>query len=332
MKKIFMLLGLVFILSGCGKYNDKNLVKDISKKVNDSKGYHMTATLEIFRNEEKYSYDVDSSYKKGDFFKVDLVNQNNNHEQIILKNDEGVYVLTPSLNKSFKFQSDWPYNNSQIYLLQPILKDLQNDKNLKFKKLKNEYIFTSRVNYTNDKNLKNQKVYFDKDINLKRVEVFDTDNQVVMRLKVTKISKGNNFDDNYFNLDYYSDNSNDNNKTKINNKTQKTSTTNETLYPMYVPSDTYLNTQDVMATSSGNTTILTFTGNSPFTFVQSSVSDSINYVDGEPSFVLDSIGAVNDHSVSWVSNNKEYYLTSDVVSASELLMIADSLSVTEVGK
>ncbi len=236
------------------------------------------------------------------------------------------------MNKSFKFQSDWPYNNSQIYLLQPILKDLQNDKNLKFKKLKNEYIFTSRVNYTNDKNLKNQKVYFDKDINLKRVEVFDTDNQVVMRLKVTKISKGNNFDDNYFNLDYYSDNSNDNNKTKINNKTQKTSTTNETLYPMYVPSDTYLNTQDVMATSSGNTTILTFTGNSPFTFVQSSVSDSINYVDGEPSFVLDSIGAVNDHSVSWVSNNKEYYLTSDVVSASELLMIADSLSVTEVGK
>ena len=99
MKKIFMLLVITFTLSGCGRYNDKNLIKDISKKVNYSKGYHMTATLEIFRNEEKYSYDVDSSYKKGDFFKVDLVNQNNNHEQIILKNDEGVYVKTQKSTK-----------------------------------------------------------------------------------------------------------------------------------------------------------------------------------------------------------------------------------------
>ena len=32
-------------------------------------------------------------------------------EQIILKNDEGVYVLSPNLNKSFKFQSKRPYNN-----------------------------------------------------------------------------------------------------------------------------------------------------------------------------------------------------------------------------
>ena len=36
-----------------------------------------------------------------------------------------VRVLTPTLNKSFKFQSDWPYNNSQVYLLQTLLSDIQ---------------------------------------------------------------------------------------------------------------------------------------------------------------------------------------------------------------
>ena len=56
------------------------------------------------------------AYLKKDKFRVGLTNKTNNHEQIILKNDDGVYVITPSLNKSFKFQSDWPYNNSQIYL------------------------------------------------------------------------------------------------------------------------------------------------------------------------------------------------------------------------
>ncbi len=94
MKKIFIFLSAVLLLSGCGKYDDKDLVKELSKKINDSKAYHMTGTLEIYRNEEKYTYSVDSSYQKGDLFKVNLINQNNNHEQIILKNNEGVYVIT----------------------------------------------------------------------------------------------------------------------------------------------------------------------------------------------------------------------------------------------
>ncbi len=94
MKKLFIFLGAVLLLSGCGKNDDKALVKDLNKLVSDTKSYHMSATLEIYRNEEKYTYSVDSSYKDGNLFKVNLINQNNNHEQIILKNEEGVYVIT----------------------------------------------------------------------------------------------------------------------------------------------------------------------------------------------------------------------------------------------
>ena len=272
-------------------------------------------------------------------------------------------VVTPSLNKSFKFQSEWPYNNSQIYLLQPILMDLENDKNLKFEAKNNEYIFIAKVNYINDKDLIKQKVYFDKNINLKKVEVMDDDDNVVMRLTVTKIEKNNNFDDNYFVLwdsydsnskyeekdsddnDEQNDSTDNDEKTEENittesndakeksSATETTSSTDEMLYPMYVPIDTYLNTQDVMKTNSGNRTITTFSGDSPFTLIQSSVNDEImNYVYGDPYLISDTVGVVNDHSVSWISNDKEYYLTSDTVTSSELLLIAESLSVTEVGK
>ena len=58
----------------------------------------------------------------------------------------------------------------------------------------------------------------------------------------------------------------------------------------------------------------------------------MNYVYGDPYLISDTVGVVNDHSVSWISNDKEYYLTSDTVTSSELLLIAESLSVTEVGK
>lgn len=64
-----------------------------------------------------------------------------------------VIVLTPSLNKSFKFQSEWPYNNSQSYLLQTLVKDMDSDNNKMVDVSENDIIVTTKVNYSNNKNL-----------------------------------------------------------------------------------------------------------------------------------------------------------------------------------
>ena len=45
-----------------------------------------------FINEDTYDYNVKVSYKKDDYYKIELVNTLNNHEQVILRNDDGVYV------------------------------------------------------------------------------------------------------------------------------------------------------------------------------------------------------------------------------------------------
>lgn len=337
----------------------------------------MKGTLEIYRNEDLYTYELESAYLKKDKFRVGLTNKTNNHEQIILKNDKGVYVVTPSLNKSFKFQSEWPYNNSQIYLLQPLLIDLKNDDKVTLEEKDGKYILSAKVNYINDKNLTKEKIYLDKNLNLKKVEVLDDNDDVIMRLKVTKIETNNNFDDRYFDIDdsyntstknkdktkddkkssdnklsndskdndiktndnsqtnniNKEENSTDNTNNTTENKTTTTSKVTDVLYPMYVPVDTYLDTQDVVSLDNGTRTILTFSGDSPFTFVQSPVDSTVvDYLNGDPTLVADSVGAVSDTSVAWISNDKEYYLSSTSVSADQLLLIADSLAVAEVGK
>ena len=179
-----------------------------------------------------------------------------------------------------------------------------------------------------------------------------------MRLKVNKIEINNNFDDRYFDIDDSynkknikdnskndskendndskqdsNNNSKDNNVNNERNNIASTSKVTDVLYPMYVPVDTYLDTQDVVSLDNGTRTILTFKGDSPFTFVQSPVdSETIDYLNGDPYLVADTVGAVSDTSVAWISNDREYYLTSTSVNADELLLIADSLSVAEVGK
>lgn len=344
MKKLFIFLGVLLLVCGCGKYDDSNLIKDLSKKVDDSKAYHLTGTLEIYRNEEKYTYDVDSSYKKGDLFKVNLINKNNNHEQIILKNKQGVYVITPSLNKSFKFQSDWPYNNSQIYLLQPIITDLNNDKERTFEKKDDGYIIKSKVNYSSEKDFKSQKIYVDKDKNITKVEILDSDENIKMCLSIIDIDYKAKFDDEYFDASNYKkeepakENENNTTTEKTEEQSSNTNTTTskieDIVYPMYVPIDTQLSGQDVVETSVGERIILTFTGETPFTIVQETLSkeESTNYVYGDPYLILDTVGSVTDYSVSWISNGIEYSVMSDTMDIDELLTVAQSISVKAVGK
>ena len=65
-KILFILLVGVFLLSGCGKTSESSIIKDLEKKINNSKSYYIEGTLEIVNNEDLYTYDVKVSYAKGD--------------------------------------------------------------------------------------------------------------------------------------------------------------------------------------------------------------------------------------------------------------------------
>ena len=94
MKK-YLFISLLFLclfLVGCGKNNTDNVLKDLTKKINSLTSYQLAGKLEIVNNNDVFNYDVEVSYKDKDYFKVSLKNLANNHEQIILRNDDGVYV------------------------------------------------------------------------------------------------------------------------------------------------------------------------------------------------------------------------------------------------
>ena len=329
MKKIFasiLFVFMVIMLSGCGSKGEKDILKNLSKKV-DVEAYYLDGKLEIVNNEDSYQYDVEAAYKSKNNFRVSLKNKVNNHEQIILKNEEGVYVLTPSLNKSFKFQSEWPYNNSQSYLLQTVIQDLKNDENLGFEENNDGYIFTSTVNYANNPNLVKQKVYLDKDLNIKEVIVLNNEDVMQMKMTYNSIDYKATFDDSYFTL-------------KGNVSNVDTNTTSKSLdsiiYPMYVPANTYLSGQEKVMVEDGERVILTFNGDSPFMVIQETIKPTEELLTipmyGEPYIVTGTVGALSDSSVTWVNNGVEFYVVSDVLNTNDLLQVANSIGTLPVGK
>ena len=363
MKKIFLcLISICLILTGCGKKDEKTVLKEFQNKVENSDSYYLSGNMELVNNEDVYTYDIAVSYKSDDYYKIELTNVINQHQQVILRNGEGVYIVTPSLNKSFKFQSDWPYNNSQVYLLASLLDDINNDEGRTFEVIDDSYVFTTSVNYPNNDKLISQKIYFGKDYLPMKVEVIDTDGNVQIKMSYDKIDLKTEFNDTYFDLNSILDTENieDNTETNkekddeenINNETQEpndeqkknntseetkqTATLDDIIYPMYLPVNTYLTGQEKVSTEDGERLILTFTGDSSFTLVEETVSYSnkpeIIPTYGDVELIGNSLAVVNDNSANWFDNGIEYYVVSDVMSTEELLQVVKSISVLPVSK
>jgi len=327
LKKIIPLILLIasIILTGCGKYDEKDIQKDLKKNMDKLSAYQLEGDLEIVNNDDVYSYKVNVSYKKEDNYKVSLTNKSNNYEQIILKNKQGVYVVTPSLNKSFKFQSDWPYSNSQIYLLNSIIDDINNDKEKTFKENKNDYTFITDVNYPNNKKLIKQKIKFNKKLKLKQVEVYDENNVPLMTLKVSNIDYSPTFKKNHFSV------SEALKTTKTEESAKQTASLEDTIYPLVLPTNTKLVQEEKVEKDNGNRIIMTFDGDKPFLLVEetANIEEEMTIVPtyGEPFMLMDTFGSLTDNSLTWTTGGIEYYLVSDVMSQDELLEVAQSISV-----
>ena len=385
MKKIIVLaIGLMLFVTGCGSKSEEDLIAKFEKNVSNSKSYTLKGNMEILSNEETFTYSIEANYLQDDFYKVTLVNQTNNHEQIILKNNDGVYVVTRALNKSFKFQSEWPSNSSQSYILSSLVKDIKSDENKVLEEQDKNYVIKTAVNYPNNSSLTYQKIYFDKDMNLEKVEVYDKED--IVNIKVvfssidlksglkeedflledlidmnaeTKEDSTNNENKNNNHEDNTSNNNETNNTTEENttNETSNNTTTNENekideeceneecdtkssnildsiIYPLYIPSETYLSNSEEIDTDEGNRMILTFAGDKNFVLIEEVASVASDFeiipVYGDPIMLSDTIAAKSANSMYWTSDNVSYYLTSNDLSTEEMVTIAESLGNTKV--
>ena len=322
MKKYFILLLLFLGLVGCNKKDELNIKEKFIKDNEKKSSYLIKGTMNIISNEDTFTYDVVSAKSK-DYYRVNLTNTINNHEQVLLRNEEGVYVVTPNLNKSFKFQSEWPNNGSQGYLIDSIVKDVKEDSSSTSEKNKDGYIITTKVNYPNNANLVKEKIYLNDKLSIEKVEVLDNSDNIKITVKYNSIDYKPTFKDDYFKLESLID-------TDCCKEEATTGKMDDIVYPLYLPTNTYLNSKDTVNTDNGNRIILTFTGDSPFTLVEEKATAKSEFeiipVYGEPLMLSETFGALSSNSLYWTSNNVDFYISSDKLSGTELLNIAESIS------
>lgn len=321
-----MLAGLLVVLalSACGSKTQEDVVKDLDKKLEDVKGYKAEAKMTLQMGTDPQTYDIEVWHKDPDFYRVNLKNAQKEQSQMILRNNDGVFVLTPALNKSFRFQSDWPQNSSQAYLYESLVKDIVEDKEAKFSATKEHYVFETKTRYQNNQMLPVQEIKLKKsDLSPVSVKVMDPDKNALVTVEFSKVKFNASFDKKDFDMQK--------NMTGAQLEVPVMAEVDDqeftVKYPQMDMADVKLVDEQEIKTEDGKRVVLTYDGEKSFTLVQEKASvmptsSVVTSVKGEPVDLGFTIGALSDNTISWTYQGVDYMIASNDLSPEEMTEIA----------
>ncbi len=315
----------IVTLAGCGGKSQEKVLKKIEDTLGDLQAYKVEATMKMKTGEEERSYNIDIWYNKADqdFYRVTLESDEEDGGQVILKNEEGVFVLTPSLQKSFKFQTEWPENSSQPYLYQSLINDVVNDKEAVFTSNDAHYVFQTKTNYQNNKNLPFQEVYFDKKTYLpKAVNILDKEKQPLIEV----VFSDHNLKPTFAKEDFDRETILEHADTM---EMEDVPSDLAVMYPLETLGAELLEKKEVQL-SNGDRVIMTFKGDKNFTLIQEKrdvlpVASSEDEMVGDVVNLGHSVGALSDNALEWNYQGTNFYLTGADLSAEELIDVATSI-------
>lgn len=327
-----MVFGLiVLVLAACGEKSQEDVVGELQKNVEEMSGYKAVAEMSMNTGQEEQKFNIDIWHQKEDFYRVALTSEaDEKGSQIILKNEEGVFVLTPALEKSFKFQTEWPNNGSQPYLYQSLVEDIAGDEEATFESTENSYIFKTKTNYQSNNNLPFQEIHFNKEnYTPTLVKVLDKDENALVEVKFTNFEM-----DPTFNKDDFSMEKN----MASNDKSKETSAeveedTAENVLEVVMPEFTAgaeVKEQREVELENGERIISTFAGEKHFTLIQERLDvvptlSSPQEVEGDIVNLGNTIAALDENKIEWNYNGVNYKLASEELTKEELIQVAQSV-------
>lgn len=285
--------------------------------------YLLEGVMEVAEGEDTKSYDVSVKYLKQDdqdYFRVAMKDSGMNQEQEIIRNAEGVFVVTPTLNQIFKFQGNWPSNSLKPYLLQS-MREIAADESAQIEQTEEGYQISARVTYPNNRNFTQQEMVFSDDLKIKSVQIFDDDHVLQMKMLFSKVDYEPGLTAEDFHVPQ-----------QLEKETAAEPITDEDLPLM--PMETFgavLSNSSVVENDGKVQYVLEYTGEKNFTIVEEvaeseettqTIIMSGSLVDG-----LNMVGRYDGNHMTSVINSVRYTIYSDDLSEEEMSAVLQSMQV-----
>lgn len=318
----------VLILVGWRLFFSQSRVDDQLKNLNTvMEAYHMECNMEIGDGEDIRNFYVCIDFKDGDRenFRISLTDKDINQEQILLRNKDGVYVLTPVLNQVYTFKGDYPLNSPKPYLYHSFIKALESD--YEVDELGDGYLISYNVKYDNQPNWSRQEMKLSKDLKPVWSYVYDVNNQIAVKVLFTKVDFAPTYEDDFFSVDANM------NIAKENVSTDHVSTSIDDLplIPSITSSSSTLKEQTKIVEDGKTSYILTYEGDKSYTVFQTLVEShkeeayqSIT-LEGNPLDMMYGIAYTKGKSLSYIYHDVSYEVYSNDLTVAEMVEIVTNM-------
>ncbi len=326
-KKKIMMISMVVLLfvaiGGFFLFKKDPFEKTTMTKLEELSSYELKGDMEIAKGEDVKAYSLDVGYLKNedkDFFKVSITDKELNQTQVILRNESGVYVVTPSLNQIFKFEGNWPLNSLKPYLVQSMVEVMKNDKATTEKK-EDHYVISSEVYYPNNSNFKKQEMMFDKDGYIQELSIKNESDVEQLRIAFHDVKYGKKLNKSDFET-----------PTKLQSEAnvEVVSEMDLPLYPMQI-FDSALEKSSSLEVAQGVSFVLEYKGDKNFTVIEKvkEKSNQLETVIMQGDFVdcMDSFGFYDGNHMVMIAQGIEYTIYSDDLTPQEMAEVLSSMQV-----
>jgi len=320
---VFVLLGL----SACGEVSQQDVVKKLTGKWGDTKGYELDAEMVIQTGGEPKTFDVSVWHTKPEFYRVKVTQAGDSNSQLIVRNKDGVFVVTPALKKTYKFQSDWPKQNSQAYLIEALAEDLKADKNLVMREEEGKYVFEAATRNNQKNVMPHQIITVDKKTLLPlEVSVLNEAKEEQIHIKFKDVKLNVKHDEKEYAVEQFPKEKEGDEKASADIEDK----TIETHYPVIKWEGTKQVDEKTVEENGVERTVLTYEGDKAFTLMQqpASVEKTVVpvFAPGDPADLGFTIGAITDNSLTWEANGVSFFLASNKLSKGEMIEVAASVA------
>ena len=321
-KKTAVILGILALAVLCAVcLKPQNLEKKLKKLSRTLSSVQIEGNMELLNGDDLKSYAITSLWQKQDgqdLYKVSLTDKALNQQQLIIKNEEGVFVITPSLNQVFQFRGEWPANTPKPYLIQSMLQLLEGEYELK--KEKDGMILSAPAHYTSAENLVRQEIVWNKEGKPLQLTAYDEQNTPVLKMTFTDVRYNEPLDPKAFTIP-------DQQKTPVGSFDYEVELP---LYPMMV-FDSRLSSSTVSSINGEEQHILEFSGDHDFTIVQSEkkINDqmTITEVSGQMIEGMSLIGVYDGNRLAITNSQIETSVYSQDLTPQQMMQVAESMQV-----
>ena len=334
MLKKIVVIGIILALLGVGVwkvfFSGPTISETIENVNKNLTSYQLEANMELNNGEEQRKFNVSVSYLKkeeDDLFRVSLYDNTIKQEQIMLRNVEGVYVLTPTLNQVYQFKSGWPLNSAKPYIYQSLLEVF--DGEYTTKKVEDGIIITSTPNYKNAPQYSKQEIKFTNDLTPVWVHIYGENNELLVNVTFTKVEKNVDFSQDYFNL-----------SKNMESARQNLSSTSGSTFddlPLNVTGldmNVSIKEQTNANIDGEKVYIMSYQGDADFTIVQKIIEGSeemnVSQIDGELVLLINGFASMEDNKVTYLYNGVECTIYGNDLEVSTYIAIANGLEVISI--